>query len=175
VYVRICIFEASCRACKTYPQIHPYVHSHAHPHELSPILTDPHSIFPLPHALVYHEAKGGYDESARSATHCNTLQHTATHCSTLNHTAPHYILTSAHCTTRQAKQIAMQQRGLCITTTHYNTNIVTHCNTRQAKRSRDEAARPRQFPDNSRAIAAGANYAQSRARENRKSGSENLY
>ena len=42
-----------------------------------------------------HYRKNQYEESLfkceddRSATHCNTLQHTATHCNTLQHTATH--------------------------------------------------------------------------------------
>ena len=52
--------------------------------------------------------------SLRTATHCNTLQHTATHCNTLQHTA-------THCNTLQH------------TATHCNTmhQTATHCNTLQ--------------------------------------------
>jgi len=37
----------------------------------------------------FAEEKVMHDGKVRTATHCNTLQHTAAHCTTLHHSAPH--------------------------------------------------------------------------------------
>jgi len=62
----------------------------------------------------------------RTATHCNTLQHTAGHCNTLQHTA-------THCNTPTDSSNKKRRRALQHTATHCNTlqHTATHCNTLQ--------------------------------------------
>ena len=82
----------------------------------------------------------------RTATHCNTLQHTTTHCNTLQHTATRYnalqhtsthsktylnVCVSNHTHCYHLTDCGVEKRALAAI--HYTTvhHIATHCNTLQ--------------------------------------------
>jgi len=66
----------------------------------------------------------------RIATHCNTLQHIATHCNALQHTATKCITETLEATPPSNSQA---RQALQHTATHCNTlqHTATHCNTLQ--------------------------------------------